>query len=277
MNTYSAQGSITIKRLRTGNQIYITFDSNGKALYQGIDTESGVVSPDFTNVDNQPTRTPKVTSIKGLASTLSNHTWKYNGMLLSFSGSETWQTDSTGKFQMKPSDGTIKIIGNLASTTNIAADTLTWSAICATDGYEETITKDLTVNVQNVGSSAYVGIVSATTEQLTSDVPTITLSTKLYLGITGEVPSYYVKWYKDSELISGQNSATLSVTRDMVDGTQLFIAEFYKSSAETVYISRAAIRITDVLDEYQINLYVSSDNKEVDTNKAVTVTAYIIK
>lgn len=65
MSNYSAQGSITIKRLRNGDSLYVSFDTNGKPLYQGVDTSTGSVSPDWTVAANQPIITPKVTSVRG--------------------------------------------------------------------------------------------------------------------------------------------------------------------------------------------------------------------
>ena len=42
---YSAQNSITIKRLRANDSLTLSFDNNGIPLFQGVDAESGVVSP----------------------------------------------------------------------------------------------------------------------------------------------------------------------------------------------------------------------------------------
>ena len=44
MSQYSTQGSVTIKRLRNGDSLFITLESNGIPLYQGVDTSSGAVA-----------------------------------------------------------------------------------------------------------------------------------------------------------------------------------------------------------------------------------------
>ena len=64
---YSAQNSITIKRLRSNDSLMLTFENNGIPLFQAVDEESGAVSPDWSIAANQPVRTPKVTSARGLA------------------------------------------------------------------------------------------------------------------------------------------------------------------------------------------------------------------
>ena len=42
---YSAQNSITIKRLRSNDSLMLTFENNGIPLFQAVDEESGAVSP----------------------------------------------------------------------------------------------------------------------------------------------------------------------------------------------------------------------------------------
>ena len=41
---YSAQNSITIKRLRSNDSLMLTFENNGIPLFQAVDEESGAVS-----------------------------------------------------------------------------------------------------------------------------------------------------------------------------------------------------------------------------------------
>ena len=275
---YSAQNSITIKRLRSNDSLTLSFDNNGIPLFQGVDSETGVVSPDWTKAANQPIRTPKVISSHGLPVALSNHSWTYNGVALNFNGAESsgWKTDSTGKFQMNTATGAIKIIANLASKTNIAGDTLIYSCVATVAGVEYNLTKDLPIVIQNIGASSYYLSILATTEQLTSKVTSTSLQTKLYLG-ANEASDYYVRWYKDTVAWADKNGQkSITVGRSDVDGTQLFIAEVYKSSTDAQPLARAGIRIIDTADEFQVVCYISSANKEVDTDRPVTVSAKIV-
>lgn len=276
--TYSAQGSVTIKRLRNGDNLFITLELNGIPLFQGVDEKTGVPSPDWTVADNQPIITPKVSTARGNAVDLSFHQWKYNGVYLNFNGAETdgWKLDSNGKFKLNVATGALRIVGNLASKTNCANDTLTYECVATISGVEYNLTKTIDILIQTVGANGYTGFILATTEQLTSEITTCTLDTMLILG-ADPVTSYYVKWYKDDTLWSAKNGLkTITIDGKDVDGTQLFIAEFLKDSNSTTPLYRAGIRITDTLDEFQLHLEPVSANKEVSPGNPVTVKAFIV-
>ena len=279
-NNYSAQGSITIKRLRNGDSLFLTLQNNGKPLYQGVDPLSGAVHPDWSQAANQPVITPVANSVRGNLVTLSNHLWYDNNSTvpLAFTGATSgdWTTDSTGKFQLNNTTGALKIIDNLASLTNIANDSLTYKAIATVAGVEYNVEKSVDILIQNVGASSYVGFIIASTEQLTSSVLTATLTTQLQLAAE-DISNYHVRWYKDdTEWQDKAGMKVVTVTRDDVAGTQLFIAEFYKSSSDTDPVYRAGVRIIDTLDDFQIICYITSTNKEVDTGSPVTVAAKIV-
>lgn len=275
---YSAQGSITIRRLRNGDNLFVSLELNGIPLFQGVDEKTGVPSPDWTVAANQPIITPKVSTARGNAVDLSFHTWKYNGVALNFNGAETdgWKLDSTGKFKLNVTTGALRIVGNLASKTNCANDTLTYECVATISGVEYNLTKTIDILIQTVGANGYVGFILASTEQLTAEITSCTLDTMLQLG-ADPVTSYYVKWYKDDTLWSAQNGKkSITVTGKDVDGTQLFIAEFLKDSNSTTPLYRAGLRITDTLDEFQLQLAITSSNKEVSPGNPVTAKATIV-
>lgn len=280
MANLSAQGSITIKRLRNGDTFFITLEvANGIPLFQGVDDKNGSVTPDWTIAENQPIVTPKVTSARGATVTLSFHQWSYNGVNLNFNGtlgSDGYKEDSTGTFKMNPDTGALRIIKNLASKTNIANDTLTYSCVATVAGVEYNLSKSVDIIIQTIGATSYMGTITATTEQLTSDVTSSVLSTRLWIGAR-EITDYTVKWYRDDTLWSAKNGQKrITIGRDDVDGTQLFLAEFYESGNSTACF-KAGIRIIDTLDEYQVICYISSANKDVDTGQPVTVKAKVVR
>lgn len=279
MSTYSAQGSITIKRLRNGDNFFISLEvTNGIPLFQGVDEKTGVPSPDWSVAANQPIITPRVTSARGNNVDLSFHTWKYNGQTLNFNGAESdgWKADSTGKFKINTSTGALRIVNNLASKTNCANDTLTYECVATISGVEYNLQKTIDILIQTVGANGYLGFIIASTEQLTAEVTSCTLNTRLMLA-ADDVSSYYVKWYKDDTLWSAQNGKkSISVGRNDVDGTQLFIAEFYKDSTSTTPLYRAGVRIIDTLDEFQVQLAITSANKEVAPGNSVVVAASVV-
>lgn len=284
MADYSAQGSITIKRLRTGSSILLTINKS-KDLYQGVDATSGTVYPDWETEANQPTLTPVATCTRGQAVSLWGFKWYHDGEQLSFDPTSGLTGD--GKFYRNPATGALTIKGNLASLNNKGNDVLRFECTATVSGSEYVITKEEVVQIQAVGSSSYVGRILATTEQLTADALTATLSTSLYLSSIS-VPTYYTKWFKDSVLLTATSgtaeitSATKSIAigRSDIDGTQLFICEFYTDAARTQLVYRAGIRIIDSQDEHQIRFAYTNTNQatvytEVDEGKTVEVTATV--
>lgn len=284
MSDFSAQGSITVKRLRNGDTFFISLDLNGVPLFQAVDTITGDATPDWRVPANQPIITPKVTSARGNSVSLGGHQWSYNGQILLFTGANSggWTTDSTGKFQLNSATGALKIIANLASATNIASDNLTYNCVATVAGVEYNLSKSIDVQIQKGGATSYYGTVNATTEQLTPQVTSTTISTRLYLGST-EQQGYTVKWYKDDTLWSGKSGTSITVNTGDVDGTQLIIAEFYRSAGDSTPVFRAGIRIIDTNDDFHVeHRYVNSGgttanaNREVDVNNPVYVQAYVV-
>lgn len=280
MSRYSAQGSITIKRLRNGDTISLVLELNGKPLFQSIDNQTGAAKPSFEVAANQPIITPKAASTRGNAVTLSAFHWSYNGEELSFTGSTDsagYKADSTGKFAMNADTGALKIIGNLANKNNTANDTILFRCTATVAGIEYSLTKSIDFQIQSAGASSYYGFINASTMMLNGNISEAVLDTELWLS-AAEVTDFYVRWYKgDSEMTANRGKKSITVGRDDINASQLFIAEFYLSSDDADYVFRAGISIIDTLDEINLVPYISSDNKLVDTNKPVTVAARIIK
>lgn len=281
---YSAQGSITIKRLRNGDSLYITLESNGIPLYQGIDTSAGTVSPDWTVAANQPVLTPKVTSVRGNTVTRSSHQWKYNGQLLLFTGATSadgnWRTDSTGKFQINLTtgndDGALKIIDNLANVNAVANGLLEYTCVATVSGTNYNVSKSIDVVIQSMGASSCYGAIIASPQTIDATNTTSTLKTILQVGASS-VTTYHVKWYKDDTAWSAMDGMKqISVGRSDVNGTQLFIAEFYLKDTDTTPVARAGVYIIDSLDEFRVEFDYVSTAVEVAPGQDVTVKAKVI-
>lgn len=287
VKNYSAQGSITIKRLRTGDNLFISFDNNGIPLYQGVNTDTtpATVTPDWSQANNQPVLTPKVTSARNALIELSNHEWDYNGVALVFSGADIaggFKKDSTGKFAMKADTGALKIVDNLASAQNFANDQLDYRCLATVDGVQYHLSKSADVLIQKIGATSYIGLITASTETLTASVTSATLKTDLKLA-GSTVGSWYTKWYKgnlDTPWADKNGQNTITVGRSDVNGTTLFIAEFYLSAADATGgndpVFRAGIRIMDAADDFQIVYAITSANKTVDVNKPVVVAGQVV-
>lgn len=281
---YSAQGSITIKRLRNGDSLYITLESNGIPLYQGVDTSAGTVSPDWTVAANQPVLTPKVTSVRGNTVTRSSHQWKYNGQLLLFTGATSadgnWRTDSTGKFQINLTTGNdggaLKIIDNLANVNAVANGLLEYSCVATVSGTNYNVSKSIDVVIQSMGASSCYGAIIASPQTIDATNTTSTLKTILQVGAS-PVTTYHVKWFKDdTEWPAMDGLKQIAVGRSDVNGTQLFIAEFYLKATDTTPVARAGVYVIDSLDEFRVEFDYVSAAVEVAPGQDVTVKAKVI-
>lgn len=276
---YSAQGSLSIKRLRTGDSLFVSLNlEGGIPLFQGVDPDSGAVTPDWTKDNERPIIAPRVTSSIGNAVTLSNHNWYYEDTLLVFTGATEngFVADSRGQFALDMTSGRLKIIDNLASAENKGSDNLRYMGKASVGGVEYSVSKDIEVVIQPMGSSAYAGFVTASDTQLESTMEYITLSTELWHG-TGKMTNYYVRWFKDNEeWVEKKGQKAAHVTHDDVNGSQVFIAEFYLSQTDTSYVDRFGIQVIDVKDEYRVKLLITSANKDVDSGSDVTVAAQVV-
>lgn len=284
MSDYSAQGSITIKRLRNGDSLYISFDTNGKPLYQGVDTSTGSIAPDWTVAANQPIITPKVTSVRGNTVVRSSHQWKWNGQTLLFTGATSadgkWRTDTTGKFQINISigddEGSLKIIGNLANVNAVANGELEYSCVATLSGTNYNITKSIDVVIQNMGASSFYGYIVASPQTLDSTNTTSLLKAGLQSG-ADEITSFHVKWYMDDTAWTAMDgNKQITVGRSDVNGTQLFIAEFYLKASDTSPVARAGVYVIDSLDEHIIVFDYTSTAREVAPGQDVTVKAKVV-
>ena len=281
MTQFSASGSATVKRLRNGETLYLTLEGNGVPLFQGIDPSalSPTPIPSWKVEANQPEETPKVTSSRGSTVKISNHSWKYNGVALEFTGATdgAYTKDSTGKFKMNKSTGALRIIDDLASTSNYANDVLTYSCLATVGDLTFEMTRDREISIVRMGAATYSGALVATKMQIgTGETSVITSS--LYSG-TGAVSNYYMKWYKNnesSEIMKFASKKQITVGRDDVDGSTLFIGCFFANSTSNEPLAKVGIRIVDNNDEYMVVFTFVSSNRIVDEGKPVTLKGQIV-
>lgn len=278
MTQYSAQGSITIKRLRTGENIYVVLSVKDNPIYQYVDKISGLPQPNWEQKENQPRIVPEITAVTGNTVAITVPKWKHNGNLITFNEAldpEGFRTSSNGVFKMNPVNGELKIVKNLASKTNIANDSLEFSCTAVILGVEYNISKSIEVVIQEGAATAYFGSILADRVILDDVNKTATLKTSLMMG--GQPQSgYTVKWYKDNELWAGHTNTTETVGRADVNGEQLFIAEFYVAGTSEA-VARAGIRILDQKDEFIVIVSVTSANTIVDDNKPVQAKANVVR
>lgn len=285
-NNYSAQGCIPVRRVRNNDSLSISIEST-QPLFQGVDANNDNATP-FPNWETddaaRPILTPVVKSAKGNIVSLSNHQWKYGDTLLVFSGSTsgTFQLTGDGKFGMD-ANGRLKIFKNLASSSSTSSDTLTYNGTAKIgDSSTQDVSGFVTILIQPMGNNSYMGWITANRSILTDvqNENTATLSARLWLSTT-ELTDFSVRWKNSAGEVLGSDK-TLTVTRDMVNGSTLITCEFYHKDAQNACF-RAGKVMTDNADEYVIVGEVSNligDNaatitgriKNTRTNAIVTPT-----
>lgn len=252
---YSVQGCVPVRRLRNNDSLSISIEST-QPLFQGVDANNDNATP-FPNWETddaaRPILTPVVKSAKGNIVSLSNHHWKYGDTLLVFSGSTSgmFQLTGDGKFGMD-ANGRLKIFKNLASSSSTSSDTLTYNGTAKIgDSRTQDVSGFITILIQPMGNNSYMGWITANRSILTDvqNENTATLSARLWLSTT-ELTDFSVKWKNSAGEVLGSDK-TLTVTRDMVNGSTLITCEFYHKDAQNACF-RAGKVMTDNADEYVI-------------------------
>ena len=161
---------------------------------------------------------------------------------------------------MNHTDGSIQIIGDLASKNNQDADTLEYSGVARqSEKVTFDVQKTVDIFISPLGSSSFGGGVSVESTAIGTINGVLVNSTRIsntvLFNANGAVASYTVKVRKGlngTELASLPNGkiSTFEITRDMVDGQELFIVEFYiDGNTEAVY--RTGFTVIDIDDLYQ--------------------------
>ncbi|MDE7349684.1 MAG: hypothetical protein K2N25_01350 [Muribaculaceae bacterium] len=286
---FSAQGSISIQRLRTGDLLFVTFENlTGKPLYQALDTDNGNTAvPSWSgdgNDGNRPVVRPKVASNLGTTSQVivNQPTWKYNGTAISFvtaANAESWALEDSAnpRFAFRASDMAIKPVANLVGPNSLVNGVLSFSCVARVDGVDYSASKSIDVILARGGASSFYGFITATSLTLDADNPSTILTASLYCGGT-EVAAFHTKWYRDRDHLPAQDGKTsLEVDRSNVDSSQLYIVEFYKTAADSQPVACAGVTVVDTSDDYRVDMEIVSANQYIsDANPSVTVKAHLV-
>ena len=265
-----------VRRTVKGDTLSLSLQTNGVPLFQGLNPDTFTVSPTWSDSGGKtnPIITPKVGSARQNNVTLTGHAWAYNGNDLKFSDNGTgWETSTVdGRFKLNHADGSLAIIGNLASKTNQDSDTLTYSCVAVSGASTYGMQKSIDILVSMLGGSSYFGGVSADTTVLSKGQTEAVLKPWLFNSAGGDVSTYSVKLYRGSgnDLAGTYNNPAsgIRIHRDKngdtdklyVDSHQLFVLEFIVNGAP---VYRTGISIDDISDLYQLAL---NSTGQVDEN-----------
>ena len=270
-------GSIVVHQTKSGDQLSFRFETN-KALWQGYNSETGSVAPDWTNAANQPVITPKAYSARqGVdVSKIGNGTWAYNGVALTFDSGTGISTNFSGSFRVDFATDALTIIKNLAASTNQNNDLITYTGAWD-NGYGETAGGQIEVSIDKIGTTPYNGIINLTTNTLneTNGVASLVATAVLLRGTTVMTTGFTVKYYKLSAptTVIGTN-VNQTITRAMVDGKEDFFCEYY---VDSVLVSVYYFSVYDMSDPAQMVFELKSSTDKTDAGINVEYYVKLIK
>lgn len=287
-------GSIVVRQTKSGDQLSFRFDTD-KALWQGYNSETGAVVPDWSVAGNQPTLTPKAFSARlgQDVAKVGTGVWSYNGVAITFDAGTGISTNFNGAFQIDFATDELTIIKDLASSSNQNNDLLTYTGNWD-NGYAESAGGQAEIVIDRVGTSPFTGIVNLSTNTLNevNGVTSLTATAVLMRGTTVmSTGDYTRKWYKEGDATVLGTGVSLTIDRSMVSGKENFYCEFYVDGVlQSVYyfpvydMSDPAQLVFDLLTpydqtdagkdvQYSVKLVRSGDGSQI-TSASLTATFY---
>lgn len=253
--------AFSVRFLRNGDQVVvvrniINKNGNGAALFQVVDTNSGVVSPDWTVENNQPIIQLGVRSSAGYPAEITGVSWAYNGTTLIFTlNGSTWVTATNDSRFMARINGAyyeLKIVGNIASNTEVSNKQISYEVNYVCNAMTDKVQGNVDLLIQMAGSDSHVLQITSNRVELDETNTTALLTAVGMYGtesVTIGSNGYSIKWYQDGVEMVGQTASTLTVTRAMVEGGSIFIAKLFLNGNAVAQDSQ---RINDIADEYQV-------------------------
>ena len=309
VTNFSAQGSIPVRRLKTGDLVRITMDSNGIPLWQGYDPDNGNITPDWSDrsdwastvSDSQPMQTPRLVAASGKTVEIDDGQWYWNGVLIQFGNAElsihgeTYLASTNFTYVKnnvtyplfalkKGGSMALRVIGNLASATNTWNDTLTFKCKGVMSGVSYDQEMEVPVTIVKAGANSYSAVVTVPTQVLDSTTTSITAVAQLMLGVSA-VTDYYTRWYAEGTLLTptvhcdSSGKASKVITRSNLSGTAEITVLFFLTNPDSTQaepVARTSVKMTDMSDEYDVVCYVDG-NSEGDDGKNVVVKARVVR
>lgn len=262
----STGAAFTVRFLRNGDFITIVqevlkADGSGAALFQAIDPNSKVVSPDWSS-DNSDSIRPIVSlyamTASGMPVSIKSVQWAFDDSTLFFNlnGSE-WVNETSGKKFAARINGNryeLKVTGNIASETNVSNRRIDYEVTYISGAHTESVQGGTDVLIQQAGSNSHVLQITTNRAVLEGegDTAKATLGIMAYYGtqqVAVGTNGYTVKWYKDNGSTVISTSSTLTVTRDDINGGSVYVCKLLLNGS---VVAQDQQRINDISDNYQV-------------------------
>ena len=253
--------AFSVRFLRNGDQITVVrnvIDSagNGAALFQVVDTTTGIPTPDWTQAAKQPIIQIGIRSAAGYPTEITNVAWAYDGKTLNFTyNGSAWVTaNNNSSFQARINGNyyELKIVNNIASKDVVSNKQISYEISYVSNAHSDSLHGSIDVLIQQAGSDSHNLQITTNLVELDASNTEATLTAVAYYGTTPVsigTNGYAIEWYQDNVKLIGQTGATLTVNRDMVSGGSIFVAKLLKDGN---VVAQDGQRINDIADEYQI-------------------------
>ena len=272
MANQSTKGSFTVAFLRNGDQILMTcetlknYEAGAAAtkasglLAQYVNPSTGAVTPDWRNDNNRTIIRIGAKSAAGYPVKLVGITFGYDGMNLEFGAINSgWTTDTSGCFALRLNDAVgdgrtyyeLKPVANLASAGDLTNKSLTFQLTYISNGLTDTLSSGVDIEVLSAGEN--VRLMRIVTNRVVLDKYN---DTALLRATVMEGSAFVENLDKKIRWLQGDNEhpvhtgEELTVTRDMVDGGEVFIAQYIDDSGNV--LAQDIQRIEDEADQYRV-------------------------
>jgi hypothetical protein len=255
----NVKGSTVISFVRQGDTINTALRST-KPLEQYLRRGTTTVVPDWTVSANRPTIYPVVRSALGnsrISPLVGTDVWKYNGTTIVFTGdlSNVMGSIAAGTFQKGRSavDGdvqvpTLTICKNLASSGNINADVIEFSAVVNT-GFDQAVAASIDIRIEEIEGDPFLSYIAVNDGGVIDDnTSSLTLTAILNKGGAEQTSGVTYAWYKASgNTWTNINKTTKSITltKADIDTQELYRVDF---TVQSSVVSTAAISVYDESD-----------------------------
>ena len=240
------------------NRFYVTALEDGTTLHGNLASDKALTQawngstavPNWTDPNEQPTIYLTLLSGATLVAPASGYKWYYNGTEISDSDSRFQKTKKSvtyaGQTVTMPA---LKIVANLASSSNVDVDMITFKGSYVINGSGVEFSCDAQVRISAITANGKLGVINFINgvSDITEAGQVITMYGRLYNADGQAATGVTTKWYlNDSstptsgQTISGYTNAYQVGESQVVDHAMVR-CEFYDASNNLLYTAYAGI------------------------------------
>lgn len=273
------------------NRFYVTALEDGTTIHGNLASDRALTQawngttavPNWTDTNEQPTIYLTLLSGATLVAPASGYKWYYNGTEISDSDSRFQKTTKSvtyvGQTVTMPA---LKIVANLASSSNVDVDMITFKGSYVINGYGIEFACDAQVRISAITANGKLGVINFVNgvSDITEAGQVITMYGMLYNADGQAANGVTTKWYlNDSstptigQTISDYTNAYQVGESQVVDHATIR-CEFYDASNNLLYTSYAGI--DDMQDpEFMYIQYNGNNGNAASLRKDETVSFQI--